>query len=80
MTVDVIASEHPFESPLTTLKVGVPYHLVVQNPGDEEQELMVVEPIAAGTMSMEEGTRWPSPASKDEDLQAGDTATLDVTF
>jgi hypothetical protein len=41
---------------------------------------MVVEPIAAGTMSMEEGTRWPSPASKDEDLQAGDTATLDVIF
>ena len=80
VTVDVIATEYAFESPTTTFKVGVPYHFVVQNPGDEEHELMFVEPIAAGTMSMEEMDEMAIAHIEDEDLQAGDTATLDVTF
>jgi uncharacterized cupredoxin-like copper-binding protein len=80
VTVDVIATEYAFESSLTTFKVGVPYHFVVQNPGDVEHELMLVEPIAAGTMSMEEMDEMAIAHIEDEDLQAGDTATLDVTF
>ena len=41
---------------------------------------MFVEPIAAGTMSMEEMDEMAIAHIEDEDLQAGDTATLDVTF
>ena len=80
VTVDVIANEYAFESSLTTFKVGVPYRFVVNNTGDEEHELMFVEPIAPGTMSMEEMDEMAIAHIEDEDLQAGDTATIDVTF
>lgn len=80
VTVEVIASEYAFESSLTTFEVGVPYRFVVTNTGDEEHEMMFVQPIAAGTMSMEEMDEMAIAHIEDEDLQAGDTATLDVTF
>lgn len=80
VNVDVIANEYAFESSVSTFKVGIPYHFVVRNTGDEEHELMLVEPIAAGAMSMEEMDKMAIAHIEEDDLEAGDTATLDVTF
>jgi uncharacterized cupredoxin-like copper-binding protein len=41
---------------------------------------MLVEPIAAGAMSMEEMDQMAIAHIEEDDLEAGDTATLDVTF
>ena len=78
--VDVEAGEYFFKSPLTTFEVGVPYHFVVHNTGDEEHEFMLVEPIAAGEMSMEMMDDMAVGHIEGDDLQPAQTTTLDVTF
>ena len=80
VTVDVTADEFSFESSLTTFEVGVPYHFVVHNVGDEEHELMIVEPIAAGTMDMEAMDEMAVGHIEEDDLAAGATSSVDVTF
>lgn len=80
VTVDIEADEYSFTSSVTTFTVGVPYHFVVQNVGDEEHELMVVMPIAAGTMDMEAMDEMAVGHIEEDDLLAGDTASVDVTF
>lgn len=80
VTVDVDADEFSFTSSLTTFKVGVPYHFVVRNVGDEEHEFMIVMPIAAGTMDMEAMDELAVGHIEEDDLLAGDTSSVDVTF
>lgn len=80
VTVDITASEFSFDSPMTTFKVGVPYHFVVHNTGDKEHEFMIVKPIAAGAMDMEAMDEMAVGHIEEDDLQAGDTASVDVTF
>lgn len=80
VTVDIEADDFSFTSSLTTFKVGVPYHFVVHNVGDEEHEFMVVMPIAAGTMDMEAMDEMAVGHIEEDDLLVGDTASVDVTF
>ncbi len=78
--VNIEAGDYFFKSPLTTFEVGVPYHFVVENTSGIEHELMIIEPIAAGAMSMEEMDDLAMAHVEEDDLQAGQTSTLDVTF
>jgi uncharacterized cupredoxin-like copper-binding protein len=80
VTVDIEADDFSFTSSLTTFKVGVPYHFVVDNVGDEEHEFMIVMPIAAGAMDMEAMDEMAVGHIEEDDLLAGDTASVDVTF
>lgn len=80
ITVDVQAGEYYFKSPVTTFKVGVPYHFVVANVGAIAHEFMIVQPIAAGMMSMEQMDKMAMGHIEFSDLQAHQRATVDVTF
>ena len=80
VTVDIDADDFSFTSSLTTFKVGVPYHFVVHNVGDEEHEFMIVMPITAGTMDMEAMDELAVGHIEEDDLLAGDTSSVDVTF
>ena len=80
VTVDVQAGEYFFKSPMTTFKVGVPYHFVVHNVGGIAHEFMLVQPIASGMMSMDEMDKMAMGHIEAADLQAHQTASVDVTF
>jgi uncharacterized cupredoxin-like copper-binding protein len=80
VVVDIDAGNYFFKSPLTTFKVGVPYHFVVHNPSTETHEFMVVEPIAAGAMTMEMMDGMALAHIEENDLKVQQTTTIDVTF
>jgi len=80
ITVNITASDYSFESSLTTFKVGQPYHFVVTNKGQIAHEIMIVQPIAPGEMDMEEMDELALAHIEEDDLQSGDTATMDYTF
>ena len=78
--VQVTATDFAFQSSLTDFEVGVPYHFVVTNNGQTEHEFMIVKPIPAGSMDMEQMDQMAIGHIEEDDLQPGDTATVDVTF
>jgi uncharacterized cupredoxin-like copper-binding protein len=78
--VDVTATDFAFQSSMTTFETGVPYHFVVTNEGQVEHEFMIVQPIEAGTMDMEQMDEMAVGHIEEDDLQPGDTASVDVTF
>ena len=80
VTVNVRAGEYFFKSDMTTFKVGVPYHFIVHNIGAIPHELMIVQPIMAGMMSMDAMDSMAVGHIEDADLQTGQTSTLDLTF
>ena len=80
VAVDVRAGEYFFKSAVTTFKVGVPYHFVVHNVGAIAHEFMVVQPIAGGMMSMEDMDKMAMGHIEFSDMQAHQSATVDVTF
>jgi uncharacterized cupredoxin-like copper-binding protein len=80
VTVKVTADDFSFQSSLTTFKVGVPYHFEVTNNGKVEHEFMLVKPIAAGMMEMEEMDDMALAHIEEDDLQPGTTQSFDYTF
>jgi len=74
------ASGQTVESDLTTFKVGVPYHFIVENTGDRTHELMIIQPIEPGTMDMEEMDAMALHVIEEDDLTPGSTAEFDYTF
>ena len=80
VTVKVTADDFSFQSSLTTFKVGVPYHFEVTNNGKVEHEFMLVKPVAAGTMEMEEMDDMALAHIEEDDLQPGTTQSFDYTF
>ena len=78
--VQVTATDFAFQSSLTTFKVGVPYHFVVVNKGKVPHEFMIVKPIPAGQMDMEQMDNLALAHIEADDLQPGQTATVDYTF
>jgi uncharacterized cupredoxin-like copper-binding protein len=79
-TVKVDAGDYFFRSSLTTFKVGVPYQFEVTNPGKVAHEFMLVEPIPAGTMEMEQMDKMAIGHIEEDDLAPGATKSIDVTF
>lgn len=80
VTVNVVATDYAFKPDLTTFKVGVTYHFVVENEGQVEHEFMIVKPITPGEMDMEEMDAMAIGHIEEDDLQPGQTASVDVTF
>ena len=78
--VQVTATDFAFQSSLTTFQVGVPYHFIVKNTGKVEHEFMIVKPIPAGQMDMEQMDSMALAHIEEDDLQPGQTATVDYTF
>lgn len=80
VVVHVTATEYKFESDTTTFKAGTTYRFEVTNEGAMEHEFMVGEPIAPGSMDMEEMDGLAIGHIEEDDLQPGQTDSVDVTF
>ena len=79
--VKVTLTDFKIESSLNTFNVGVPYHFIITNEGEDEHELMIMEPMMAGTeMSMEQMDEMALAVVEEDDLPPGATYTLDYTF
>lgn len=79
--VKVTLKEFAIESSITDFRVGVPYHFVVTNAGEEPHEIMLMEPMENSTgMSMEEMDSMALAHVEEDDLPPGGTATFDYTF
>lgn len=80
VTVKADAGDYFFRSSLTTFKVGVPYHFQVANVGKVAHEFMILQPIPAGTMEMEQMDKMAVGHIEEDDLSPGATKSVDVTF
>lgn len=76
--VKVTVKEFHIESSLTEFQVGVPYHFVVTNAGTVTHEFLIAPSM--GDMTMEELDAVRLGEISEDDLPAGATATLDLTF
>lgn len=74
------ASDLKIESDYTTFKVGVPYHFEVTNEGAIPHEVMLIQPIEGGMMTMEEMDAMARGLVEEDDLPSGATASFDYTF
>jgi uncharacterized cupredoxin-like copper-binding protein len=74
------ATDMKIESNYTTFKVGVPYHFEVTNEGAIPHEVMLIQPIEGGMMTMEEMDAMARGMVEADDLPAGATASFDYTF
>ena len=79
-TVTVTLTEFGIESSVSAFHVGTPYHFVVTNQGKVPHELMIVQPIAPGMMSMTEMDNMAVAHVEEDDLPTGATYALDFTF
>ncbi|MGE5124274.1 MAG: hypothetical protein ACM3H7_07120 [Acidobacteriaceae bacterium] len=77
--VRIAAGDYYFKSSLTSFQQGVPYHFVVTNEGKVEHEFMLVEPMPTSD-DMEEMDAKALAHIEEDDLQPGQTASLDYTF
>ena len=80
ITVTMTADEYSFTSSMTTFVVGQKYHFEVTNNGQVPHEVMLVKPIEAGTMDMEEMDEMALAHIEEDDLPAGATSSMDYTF
>ena len=81
VNVDVTLTDFAIDSSLVSFEVGVPYHFIITNEGEDEHELMIMEPMMPGTeMSMEEMDEMAFAVVEEDDLPPGATYTLDYTF
>lgn len=79
--VTITATDFNFQSSQTTFKVGVTYHFIVTNKGAVEHEFMLVKPIdPSANMEMSEMDDMALAHIEEDDLEAGETASVDYTF
>jgi len=79
--VTITLTDYGIESSLTTFKVGQPYHFVITNNGAVEHELMIMPPTEMdANMEMSEMDEMALAMVEEDDLPAGATQTLDITF
>lgn len=77
--VKVTAGDFYFKSSLTSFEQGVPYHFVVTNEGSVPHEFMILKPMPT-TSDMEEMDQQALAHIEEDDLQPGQTASVDYTF
>lgn len=80
VTVKINATDFAFESSMTTFQVGVPYRFEVTNNGKVPHEFMLVKPIEAGAMEMEEMDAMALAHIEEDDLEPGSTQSVEYTF
>ncbi|MBA3944536.1 MAG: hypothetical protein H0X37_08245 [Herpetosiphonaceae bacterium] len=76
--VQIRLADFSIASSRTTLTPGVPYHLVVTNAGTTVHELMLMPPMAMGSMPMDQMDKLAIVAISN--VAPGTTKTLDVTI
>lgn len=79
VTVNVTLTEFKITSSLDTFKVGTPYHFVVTNQGSVAHEFYIMPP-KSGQLTQDQVKQDALAGITQEQLQAGQTATLDYTF
>jgi len=79
-TVNITATDFKYDVSQTTFKVGVPYHFVIKNEGSVPHELMIMKPMQESGMDMEEMDKLALANVESDELEPGQTATLDYTF
>jgi uncharacterized cupredoxin-like copper-binding protein len=80
VTLTDSATTQSVESDVTTFTAGEPYHFVVENKGQLAHELMIVQPIEAGTMDMEQMDEMALYVIEKDDLEPGTTYEFDFVF
>ena len=79
--VNVTLTDFGIESSVTKFQVGVPYHFNITNEGQVNHELMIMEPMMAGSnMTMEEMDAMALAYVEEDELTPGATQRLDYTF
>jgi len=79
--VNVTLTDFGIESSVTKFQVGVPYHFIITNEGQVNHELMIMEPMMAGSnMTMEEMDAMALAYVEEDELTPGATQRLDYTF
>jgi len=78
--VHVTAESMRIESDVTVFQVGVPYHFEVTNKGVINHEVMLIEPVAEGSMTMQQMDELARGIAEAEALKPGATVTFDYTF
>jgi len=78
--VQVTLSEMTIDSSVDTFTTGVPYHFVVSNTGALPHEMMLIEPMETGAMSMTEMDQMALAVVEEDDLEPGATYEFDLTF
>lgn len=79
--VTVTLTDFKVESSLTNFKVGVPYHFIFTNKGAVNHEIMIMPVVSAdANMTMEEMDKMALGMIEEDEMPAGATGTLDVTF
>ncbi len=79
VNVQVTLSEFSITSSVTTFKVGVAYHFIVNNTGTAAHEFEIMPP-ATGTLTQDQITSMSLAGLSQSDLPAGGSKTLDYTF
>ena len=79
--VKITLTDFGIESSVTKFQVGVPYHFIITNEGQVNHELMIMEPMMAGSnMTMEEMDAMALAYVEEDELTPGATQRLDYTF
>ncbi len=77
--VQITLTDFQIQSSITNFKVDVPYHFIITNNGAVAHEFMIIPPTE-GPVPNEEAWTMALTGVRQENLQPGDTATLDYTF
>jgi len=79
--VNVTLTDFGIESSVTNFQVGTLYHFIITNEGQVNHELMIMEPMMAGSnMTMEEMDAMALAYVEEDELTPGATQRLDYTF
>jgi uncharacterized cupredoxin-like copper-binding protein len=79
--VQVTLTDFAVQSSMTEFKVGVPYHFVVTNKGAVNHEIMIMPPVDPSSgMTMAQMDEMALGMIEEDDMPAGATETMDVTF
>lgn len=77
--VRITAGEYYYKSSLTSFEQGVPYRFIVTNEGSVEHEFMILKPMPTSG-DMEQMDAQALAHIEEDDLQPGQTASVDYTF
>ena len=79
-TVQVTETDFHIDATLTNFAPGIPYHFVVTNKGQTAHEFMIMPRSEGGMSGMSMGNMDKMALASIDNLNPGETKTLDYTF